>query len=258
MAQLDPNQFRSLLEPAHSVAILLPPSPTLDAAAAALALKLSLDQAGRATTVASAEPLTVEFNRLVGVNTITQNFGKRDLVISFPEQTEMVDKVSYNVDRGELQLVVTPKAGTPGLDPAKLKFVAGGPQPDLVIFVNCTINDWPGARDLLTNAKQYSLTDGNLSQTVTYLISSLQLPLSPDAATNLLTGLEKASNMYQLVDADTFEAAAVLMRHGGHRQDVYAPAEVMPGSIPQTQTAPVPAPQEDWYEPKVYRGTSVS
>jgi hypothetical protein len=124
MAQLDSN-LKSLLDSARSVALLLPPTPSFDVVAASLGLKLSLEQAGKVVTLASLEPLTVEFNRLVGVNTVTQTFGKRDLVISFPGQTDLVDKVSYNVDHGELQLVVTPKAGTPGLDPSKLRFIAG-------------------------------------------------------------------------------------------------------------------------------------
>lgn len=261
MAQLDQN-LKSLLDSAHSVALLLPPTPSFDAVAAALGLKLSLEQAGKTVTLASLEPLTVEFNRLVGVNTITQSFGKRDLVISFPGQTELVDKVSYNVDQGELQLVVTPKAGTAGLDPSRLKFVAGGPQIDSAIFINSSINDWNEARDQLQSARQYSLSDNNLSQAVTMIITLMQLPLSPDAASNLLAGLDKASNMYQAANADTFESAAILMRHGGHRQDVYTPAEVVPGVVPQpAAAAPAPAapvPQEDWYEPKVYRGTSTS
>jgi hypothetical protein len=60
--------------------------------------------------------------------------------------------------------------------------------------------------------------------------------------------------MYQTPDvsAETFETAASLMRHGARRHDVYTPDEVVPGSVPQAQ------PAEDWYEPKVYRGTSMS
>ncbi len=258
MAQLDSN-LKSLLDSAHSVALLLPQNPSFDVVAASLGLKLSLEQAGKVVTLASVEPLTVEFNRLVGVNTVTQTFGKRDLVISFPGQTDLVDKVSYNVDHGELQLVVTPKAGTPGLDPSKLRFIAGGPQVDSVIFVNSSINDWSEARDLLQNAKQYTLSSNNVSQSVTMAITLMQLPLGQDAASNLLAGLDQASNMYQIADADTFESAAILMRHGGHRQDVYVPTEEVPGTIPTAPVAPVaPAPQEDWYEPKVYRGTSTS
>jgi len=253
MAQSDINVLKSLLDSARSVALLLSPNPSLDAVAASLGLKLSLEQSGKTVTLASVEPLTVEFNRLVDVNTVTQTFGKRDLVISFPGQTELVDKVSYNVDHGELQLVVTPKAGTPGLDPSKLKFVAGGPQVDTVVFVNSSINDWNEAREFLQSAKQFNMDDANLSQAVTMIITAMNLPFNADIASNLIAGLEKASNMYQSATAETFEVAATLMRHGGHRQDVYAPAEVVLGTVPAA-----PKPQEDWYEPKVYRGTSTS
>jgi c-di-AMP phosphodiesterase-like protein len=264
MAPTNAQNLKSLLDSARSVAILLPKAPTYDAVASALAFKLTLEQAGKSVLVAAPEPLTVEFNRLVGVTSITPNFGKRDLVISFPGQTEMVDKVSYNVDRGELQLVVTPKAGTPGLDPSKLKFVAGGAQADFALIVGTsTLSDlgkmYEEGKDYIDSLKHYFLTGANLSQETTSLMAELQLPLSQDAASNLLAGLEHATNMYQVpgVSADTFETAANLMRHGAKRQEVYAPAEVVPGSVPQSDNV-TPKPQEDWYEPKVYKGTSLS
>lgn len=269
MAQSDTKSLTSLLDSARSVAVLLPHNPSYDAAAAALALKLSLEQAGKTVFVAAPDPVTVELNRLVGVNTITQDFGKRDLVISFPGQTEMVDKVSYNVERGELQLVVTPKAGTPGLDPSKLKFIAGGQQADLIILVGTQNPEdlgriWEESKETLSALPQHALTGQHLSLQVVRLIQSFKLPLNPDAASNLLSGLEHSTNMYQTPDvtAEVFETAALLMRQGGSRHDVYTPTEYVPGTVPATpvddQQVAAPQPQEDWYEPKVYRGTNLS
>ncbi len=247
MAPVDTNQFKSLLDSAHSLAILLPKNPELDAVAAALSLKLSLDQFGKPTSVVCADPMTVEFHRLVGADTVISNFGSRNLVITFPGQTEIVDKVSYHLDdRGELNLVITPKPNTPGIDHRKLNFISGGAQADLIILVG-------GAEipEVFARAPQFSLVG---SEEVARLLETLRLPISNDAASNLLAGIEKAtSNFTANVTADTFEISAALMRHGARRHDVYTP----PANDQQPATIDQP-PQPDWYAPKVFSGTTVS
>ncbi len=247
MAPVDTNQFKDLLDSAHSVAILLPKNPGLDVVAAALSLKLSLDQFGKPASVACADPMTVEFHRLVGADTVITNLGSRNLVITFPGQTEIVDKVSYHLDdRGELNLVITPKPNTPGIDHRKLNFISGGAQADLVILV-------AGAEipEVFAKTPQFSL--GGCEETAR-LLETLKLPVSADAASNLLAGLEKStSNFTANVTGDTFEIAAALMRHGARRHDVYTPA------VPTAPTSDAPVdPSPDWYTPKVFSGTTVS
>lgn len=258
MAPVDTNQFKGLLDSARSVAILLPKSPSYDVVAAALSLKLSLDQFGKPSSVSCPDALTVEFHRLVGADTVISNFGSRNLVITFPGQTEIVDKVSYHLDdRGELNLVITPKPNTPGLDHRKLNFVSGGAQADLVILVGVKeLTDlgqiYVDARDMLAQTKQFSLAG---SQETVRLLETLKLPISNDAASNLLAGLEKATgNFTQDTSGDTFEAAAILMRYGARRHDVYNP----PASNDQQQMTNDQPPQPDWYTPKVFSGTTVS
>lgn len=278
MARPDPSEFKALLDSAHSVAILLPKNPSYDLVAAALALKLSLEGSAKNPIVSCPDPMTVEFHRLVGADTVTSNFGSRNLVITFPGQTELVDKISYNVENGELQLVVTPKINTPGIDYRRLKFVSAGAQADLVILVGVhDLTDmgqiYLDAKEFLKSVRQYSISDLPASEAVTHLIGGAQLPLDADAASNLLSGLQKATNYFQdsTVSADTFEAAALLLRRGARRHEVYAPAQVPPGGIPQptspaASSSPTPVvtaddvtnPPSDWYEPKVYRGTSLS
>ena len=250
MAKPDTNQFKGLLDSAHSVAVLLPKNPSFDAVAAALSLKLSLDQSGKPTTVACPEALTVEFHRLVGADSVSSHFGSRNLVITFPGQTEIVDKVSYNLDdKGELNLVITPKPGTPGIDYKRLNFVSGGSQADLAIV-------FPGAEipEILAQTKQFAITG---SEDVAIVLETLKLPISSDAASNLLAGVEKAtSNFTQNTTVDTFEVAAVLMRHGARRHDTVEASSYPPGSIPTSDAPANPSP--DWYAPKVFSGTTVS
>ncbi len=263
MIRPDHQKLQNLLQPARSIAILLPKNPSYDSVAAALALKISLDASGKSATVSCPDPLTVEFHRLVGASSITSNFGSRNLVISFPDQTESVDKVSYNLDdHGILQLIVTPKPGSAGLDHRRLKFVSGGAQADLVILVGVAdLSDlgqiYIDSKDLLAQVPQFQVSG---SEEVTHLLTSLSLPVSADAASNLFTGLQKITRNFQAesVTADTFEAAAILMRHGAHHIDVASPSDFPEGSIPTPPPNADQPPTRDWYAPKVYKGTTVS
>ncbi len=269
MGKIDLNQLQAALDkPNVQVAVLLPQNPNFDDVAAALALKLALDKAGRKTAVACVDPMTVEVHRLVAANTVTAEFGNRNLIIAFPGQTEAVDKISYNVEGGELQLVVTPKSGVI-LDHTKLKFVPSSAGADIVIMVGVReLADlgelYSKSKDVIDNAEQFWLDGQILSQEATKLIQHLRLPVDPDVASNLLAGIEQITNHYQspVVSADTFEAAAFLMRQGAHRHDPALASQYPAGSIPTTQPqdqAQVQAqPEPDWYEPKIYRGTSVS
>lgn len=272
MAKPNFDDLKLQLQSASVVAILLPKNPGFDAVAAALSLKLGLEQIHKSAQVSCSDPMTVEFHRLVGADSVTNNFGSRNLVISFPGQTEAVDKVSYNIENAILQLVVTPKAGTAGLDYHKLQFVSGGAQADLVIMVG--VKDpadlgqiYLDAKDILPKINQYRLDGPSLSEVTTQILTSLNVPISSDISTNLLLGLELSTDHYQasFVSADTFEAAAILLRSGAKRADVAAPSNFPTGSIPVSQpTNPEPtnqltsSPTDDWYEPKIYRGTTTA
>src|SRR3989344_407920 len=126
MATPDATQLRSLLQSSQSIAMLLPKNPKLDAVASALALRLVFTEIGKSVNVSCPEAMTVQFNQLVGVDTVSTQFGGRILIISFPDQTESVDKVSYHIESGELRLVVTPKTDSPPIDHSRLKFSPAG------------------------------------------------------------------------------------------------------------------------------------
>jgi hypothetical protein len=308
MARPDTSHIKTILDPARHVTILLPQAPQYDAVAAGLALRLSLDAAGKSVAVACSDPMTVEFNHLVGIDNVSTNFGARHLVISFPGQTDNVDKVSYNVDKGELQLVITPKADAPDLDHRKLKIIPGSAKTDLVILIGVEqllelgplYND---ARSTLSATKVVSVTrnlpkenytsyqvfdpdSSSLSELMVHVIDALGLQFHPDVATNLLAGLDKATNHFQspIVSHSTFEMASHLLRRGARRHTPLSSSDFPTGSIPQvpytqpqpqtqsytqsqqtqsstslgygtdSQATPVKDPPPDWYEPKVYRG----
>ena len=264
MAKPDTSYLGTLLEPAHHVSILLPQKPSFDAVAAALGLELSLESSGKLVQVACPDPMLVEFNRLVGVESVATSFGTRNLVISFPDQTQHVDKVSYNLEKGVLQLVITPKPDAPELDHQRLKFISGVGKTDLIILLSVDqLADlgpvYQDAKDHFQTTTLVSLShqaprenytlhqfhdseSSSVSELITYLIDSLGLSLSSDAASNLLAGIEKASHNFQSpsVTSNTFEAAVVLMRRGAKRHFELSATDFPPGAIPTPTPTPPP------------------
>jgi hypothetical protein len=121
----------------------------------------------------------------------------------------------------------------------------------------------------------------SVSELVASLIKELELPMDVDCATNLVMGVEEGSNHFESseVTPDTFEVFAYLLRNGGQRlpKQKLEPRNFPPGSIPgQPFPAPkavqqnpvlekveekeevVESPPQDWLQPKVYKGTSIS
>jgi c-di-AMP phosphodiesterase-like protein len=249
-----------------AISILLPANPAIDLVASALALKLSLELANKQVTIHCPTPMTVDFNRLVGINTIGGALGDRNLVITFPGQTELVDKVSYNMDTGELQLVVVPKPDCT-IDPSKLKIVSGTVVSDLNILMGISDLSELANTESLVNQKliyfNHSLDPfaSCLSEITSELIKSQNLPINSDIATNLMQGMTRATNGFtsNKVTKNTFDTASWLMENGARHQDEIQASSFPAGSIPTSSETPAVAnPDPDWYEPKIYRGTSTS
>ena len=122
----------------------------------------------------------------------------------------------------------------------------------------------------------------SVSEIITSLIKESGLTLDGDTATDLILGIEEGSNHFagEEVTAETFEIFAHLLRAGGKR---FAKSPALkgfypPGSIPgvgfkygkNVQTTRNESVEEDaaeetsqetpqdWLEPKIYKGTSVS
>jgi hypothetical protein len=142
-------------------------------------------------------------------------------------------------------------------------------------------------RDVMSFAKPGAST----SEIVANLIKENSMSMDPDIATNLVMGIEEGSNNFSSseVTADTFETFVYLLRSGGLRRlkTKLSPMGFPPGAIPTqpfsqpkaVQAAPRPAiqpnpepiaeqvenkeevvenPPDDWLQPKVFKGTSVS
>lgn len=262
------QRFKEVLSQNDKVGIMVGKNLNVDEMAAALSLYLSLKSSNKAVSIASATQPIVELSSLVGIDEVKGSLGSAggDLVVSFPYQEGEIEKVSYTIENGQLNIVV--KAGEHGLTFAEqdVQFTRGGGLPTAVIVVgtpslsalgdmfnadalkdvtivnidNKTENENYG--DVVLVSPQFS----SVSEQMANLILSNGLPMDVDIAQNLLLGISFATNNFQNPQTSyfAFEIVAELMRRGAVRTPV-APAQVQtPSFMQQPQQQSVPQPRQ--------------
>lgn len=284
------NSFRSIIESANSILILLPTKPYFDQVAAGLSLYLSLKKQ-KEVNISCPSEMIVEFNRLIAIDKISTELGSKNLTIKFPDYNASdIERVSYDIENGEFKLTVIPKPGFLSPKKEQLEIYNSGISADTVILVGggnishfplVTTKDFSnsklihiGTRDLeYEGLMSFSRSSSSVSEIVTSLIEEGNLYLDPDIATNLIAGIEEASKDFKgsEVTADTFQKIANLMKSGGRRITLEK-EEVIgnypPGSIPQglykndvnleEKRAQEKKTPPDWLAPKIYKGNTVS
>jgi hypothetical protein len=228
----------------------------IDAAASILVLSIH-DR--KDVSIYCPSPMMVGFNRLIGVNKISQEVGKKNLVIKFVGyEATNIDKVGYDIENGEFKLTVTPKAGFTSPEDNQIKVDHSGASADLVILVGgANDSHFPilstselanakiahiGTRVLDTTHEVFSFAKpaSTTSELIASAIKESGLALDTDVASDLVMGIEDGSNNFagSEVTPETFEMFAYLLRNGGQRMPriKLSPASFPPGAIPQTVT----------------------
>lgn len=288
---LNQNLFASVREPlttARTVSVFLPPNPSLDKLAAGLALFLSLKKANRQVAIVCPTAMTVEFSHLFGVDQIKDKPQGQNLIISFDYLEDSIEKVSYHIENNKFNLVIQPKEGFPPLSKDKVNYLYSGGTIDLAFVIGVRELEELGkiAQKFLVKEKVVNIdaypdnsqfgrvnlvdpTSTSCSEIVVQLISQLGLPIDADIATNLLSGLEKASQKFTSprVNASTFEAAAFCLRSGARRMKSSRrlsrkkpPLKPMSTKVSAVKRPEEPVaktkPSPDWFEPKIYKGNT--
>lgn len=277
------NSFSEIVDSAKFLLVLLPVNPTFDQVAGGLGLYLSL-RSKKDVIITSPSPILVEFNRLVGVDRITQNIGNKNLVIKFVNyEASGIDRVSYDIENGEFRLTVIPKSGFPSPKKEQIDFSYSGTLVETIILVGgenegsfpfLSSKDFQNSRlvhigistfvqsmsrDLISFARPAS----SISEIVFTLIKESGFEMNADIATNLLLAIEQTTKAFssQITTADTFQVVSDLLRAGGMRVTRSDARESFPpGAIPgeKIQFDKKGGPPKDWFEPKIYKGTTVS
>lgn len=223
------------------IAVLVGKNPSLDQMAGALSLYLALQQLGKHVSIASPTQPIVANSSLVGIDkvkTVLAGDGG-DLIVSFPYREGEIEKVSYTLEDGYLNIVV--KATEEGLSfqQQDVLFKRSGGIPGLAFIVgtarlsdlgslfdadalkNTAVinidnqNDNQGFGDVVLVSAQAS----SLSEVIGRLLEALQIEIDKDIAQNLLSGLSQATNNFQNADTSfmAFEMAAAYMKKGAKR-----------------------------------------
>lgn len=248
------NSLLSLIDAASSVLVVLPNKPYFDQVAAGLSFYLSI--IGRKdVSIYSPSPMMVGFSRLIGVDKISQELGKKNLTIRFTNyEASNIDKVGYDIEGGEFKLTVTPKIGFNSPQKEQIITDYSGTSADLVVLIGgatelhfpvLTNPDIAGAkvahignRALETKGEILSFAKpaATASELVARLIKDSGLNMDSDVATNLVMGIEDGSSNFSgsEVTPDTFEIFAYLLRNGGQRipKVKLSPANFPAGAIP--------------------------
>lgn len=262
MAELNLDQLKTKLAEAKSVLVLLPPQPEADLVTSARALGSAFKLSGRTVTVGCSSPIPE-------AEEIKTTVGKQNLIISFPYREENVEHVSYDIDEAtnKFNLIIRPKEGKSPLDINSVEFNHTGASADLVITLGITSLEELGKlysdeKRFLDNAEIINLKKGGppaefaamdlsavrstcLSELTVWLLRQAGLKPQADLAGNLYRQLMTSTNSFQspLVSAETFEAAAFLLRSGARTMATPAMPPAM--SVPNFAPAPFfpPAPQ---------------
>src|SRR3989344_7658411 len=251
------SQAKNLLENSNNILVVIRINPSIDKIAGALSLYLSLSAAGKQVSLVTPTEMTVQFNQLVGVDKISTSFNAtsgKNLIISFPYQEGSIEKVSYNIENDTFNLVIEPRDGFPAITSEMMNYSFGNGDYDVIITLSCSnpnelgqilgknqnllrgkniINiDTDNKNSLFGKINLIDSTVSSISEIILGLLDQLGLPIEPDMATNLLTGITAKTENFssQKTTAGTFEAAAMLLKYGGRKSQFEA---INPISTPQ-------------------------
>ena len=245
------NQIGDAIQKNKDIAIVTATNPSLDEMGSALALYLALSQVGKSVTIASPESPLVEVSSLVGIDKVRTNIGSTtgDLTVSFPYQEGEIEKVSYTLENGLLNIVV--KAGEKGLsfNEKEIAFTRGQGVPSLLFTIGVTKLSDLGKLFNIADLKDTMIINidnkadnqgygdvimvypmlSSISEQVANLILALNLKMDLDISQNLMYGISDATNNFQDIktSALAFEMISVFMKNGAIRVGNKAQSDVI-------------------------------
>lgn len=235
------GQLKDLISKNQSIGIAVGKNPSVDAMAAALSLFLSFKIDGKNVNIVCPTDPLVEHSRLVGIDKVKRDFELKggDMTVSFPYQEGEIEKISYTLENGALNIIV--KAGQDGLTFSEkdVMFKRSEGYPTLLFVIGTPrlsdldrIYDAEGLKDTTVinidnkpdnqgygDVSIVTPTSSSISEKVADLMLSMGLTIDIDMAQNLLTGIENATENFQNSKTTplAFEITGELIRKGAVR-----------------------------------------
>ncbi len=238
-----------ILETKTIYSIVLPANPSHDAVSAAVALYLALIKIGKSASIACSTPVDAALG-ISGSDKIQKELvvSGDNLVVSFPYEDGAIDKITYNIEGNQFNLVIAPKEGKARLETSNVKYSYKGGKGEVIFTIDApslaSLGDiYTNQKDMFTGVEIINvdrhLTNGNFgsinlvekqrsstSELVFALLNALSLEIDKDSATTLYGGIVAATNNFTSysVNANTFEACSKLLSLGAvKRAPVRAP-----------------------------------
>lgn len=244
MDQQTAQKVKEALAKNEKIAILVGKNPSIDDMAAALSLYLGLSKQYKDISISLPNEPLVELSSLVGINKVKTTLGSEggDLIVSFPYKEGEIEKVSYTLEEGYLNIVV--KAGPDGLTFSErdIQYKRGGAFPTLLFIIGTprladlgSLFDPEGLKDTtVINIDNKSENQGfgdivlvsqgfsSVSEQIATLLQALDFDLDIDISQNLLSGISFATDNFQkpTTSASAFEIAGQLMKKGAVRASI--------------------------------------
>ena len=249
MDNLTFQKLKDTISASDSIAIAVGKNADVDDMAGALTLYLAFKKLGKNPVIVSATQPLVEHSNLVGIDKVSPQLGNGngDLTVSFPYREGEIEKVSYTIDNGFLNIVV--KAGQNGLtfEQQDVRFARGGSVPSALFIIGT-----PRLSDLgdlfnpesLKNTKIVNIdnkqenqgygdvtlvsqSSSSVSEVVGEMLLTLSIDLDQDSAQNLLIGImqETANLQDPKTSPLAFEMVGQLLKKGAKRPDISRPAQ---------------------------------
>ncbi len=241
------SRIHEIISKGLAGAIVVPTNASVDALAAASSLYLGLNKFGKSISLAASNEVNTP--EITAADKFQPNLvtSGNNLIISFPYTDGSIDKVDYNIQGNFFNLIITPRASYPKLDPNQVKYSYTGGSLDFIIVVDApnlnslgTIftdnQDKFQGKDIinidrhLTNsfygsANYVNKTASSISEMVFKILQDLGIEIDKEIATNLYLGITSATNNFSSysVNADTFETVAQLMRMGAVKKTAKKP-----------------------------------
>jgi hypothetical protein len=227
MKNYNTQPIQDLLNQAKT-ALVVVPQLNVDSIGAALALAISLNKKNIQTKVFCPQKPDQNYQKLSGLELLTDSIESSDLVVSVTYPLDQIDKVSYNDDGGKLNLVVQTKEGAPKIESNQISFQSGGASADVCFMLGdeTTLGDKAGMVNkgnwILISPTQVQKSwakatlvdpDAPFCEVFTFLLPMLGLELDMDSGKDLLIGLRVATQSFSVnVSPETFEAGAINLK----------------------------------------------
>jgi nanoRNase/pAp phosphatase (c-di-AMP/oligoRNAs hydrolase) len=255
--------IQNKINSSQDILIVLPQMHTLDILAASLGLYLTLKDS-KTITIACSGNIDEAGSNLFSADVVQDSPGGKNLVITLDTPFDDIDKVTTDDHQGKFNLAIELKPEKSRLSQKDISFSYRGLTADLIIAVGCLNSQQLGkilsqepnlltGREIITISHQaatanfgtINLSDpqaSGCSEIIVKLLKDFNLELPPEATTNLLAGIEIATNSFSFrTGPDTFSAAGWCMQRGAKRglispQQPQAPRPFnprMPSGFPQ-------------------------